>query len=55
MKISNKKLLFITNLLYCFTARFARDAKAAELNIIPFAVEGTAKGNSSSFITIILY
>ena len=32
--------------------RFARDTKAAELNIISFAVEGTAKENSSSFIII---
>ena len=34
---------------------FAWDAKAAELNIISFAVEWTAKGNSSSFIKVILY
>jgi len=32
-----------------FTARFAQDAKNAELNIFSFAVERTAKENSLSF------
>ena len=41
--------------LYCFTARFAWDTKAAELNIISFAVEGTAKENSSIFRKVILH
>ena len=41
--------------LYCFTARFAWDAKAAELNNISFAVEGTAKENNPTFIKVILY
>jgi len=45
----------MTYYLYFFTARFAWDAKAAELDIISFAVEGTAKENSSSFIKVILY
>ena len=37
------------------SGRFAWDAKVAKLNIISFAVEGTAKENSLSFIKVILY
>jgi len=34
---------------YWFTARSARDAKTAELNIITFAVERTAKEMNSIY------
>jgi len=44
-------------LLYCFTARFAQDAKNAKLDIFSFAVDPafcgagtTAKENSLSFL-----
>jgi len=38
-----------------FTARFAQDAKDAELEVFSFAVERTAKENQSSFILLQLY
>jgi hypothetical protein len=39
---------------YWFTARSARDAKTAELNIISFAVERTAKEKNQSLRDIFL-